>query len=90
MNYAWKVLLLSVLSIPFAVPASGTELGCSASAQMLYAACGFDASDDFFSGKAQCLDSSDPIFPSFPETGGCTRAPSSTRTVRRSPRPPRS
>ena len=61
MNYAWRILLLSVLSIPFAVPASGTELGCSASARMLYAACGFDASDDFFSGKAQCLDSSDPL-----------------------------
>ncbi|MEE9254959.1 MAG: hypothetical protein V3U43_08495, partial [Pseudomonadales bacterium] len=61
MKYAWKTLLAGLLSILFALPASGAKLGCSASAEMLYAACGFDAGDDFFTSKARCLDSSDSL-----------------------------
>ena len=61
MNEAPKARLITALLIALSIAAHGTELGCASSARLLHAACGFDSSDDFFTGKAICLDSSDPL-----------------------------
>ncbi|MEJ2133269.1 MAG: hypothetical protein P8Y95_16970 [Gammaproteobacteria bacterium] len=61
MNHAWKILLAATLVLPFAQAVDATDLGCASSAELLYAACGFDASDDFFTSKAHCLDSSEVL-----------------------------